>query len=64
MMADLQNIKEKAEAAVNIVAGIYGMCCGHITLAQCTGFLSLIANAGGAALVLIQLYRTLTKKEG
>lgn len=63
MSLDITKIKEVFEAVVNLTVGSFGLCCGHITMAQCTGVLSLIANAGGAALVIIQLVRTLKKKE-
>lgn len=63
MSLDITKIKDGFESVVNLTVGLFGLCCGHITMEQCTGFFSLIANAGGATLVIIQLVRTLKKKE-
>lgn len=61
-LPDFQSAKQVAEAGINFILGALGMCCGHITVAQCTNAASFIANVGGAILVLIQLYRTLRRK--
>lgn len=63
MSLDITKIKEAAEAAINLAVGFFGLCCGHITLTQCTNVFSFIANFGGALLVIVQLIRTLKKKE-
>lgn len=55
-------MKEHLEGFMNFLIGIFAMCCGHITLLQCSTVAGYIANIGGAALVVIQFYRTFRKK--
>ncbi len=64
MSIDFQRIKEAAESVVSGFVAAWGLCCGHITALQVQSDASLIANVGGALIVVIQLYRMLKKKEG
>lgn len=61
MNLDNTPIKSGIESAVNFCVGSFGLACGHFTMTQITADASMIANIGGALLVLIQLYRTLKK---
>ncbi len=57
----LTYIKEHIESAFNLITGAFGMCCGNITVLQCSNAAGLIANVGGAILVLVQIYRMMRK---
>ena len=62
-MLEIHDIKDKAEAGTSGFIATWGLCCGHISILQVQNGASLIANVGGALIVLIQLYRMLKKKD-
>lgn len=55
-------IRQHIESAINLIAGFFGMCCGNVTVLQCSNAAGLIANVGGAFLVIVQVCRMMRRK--